>query len=131
MQAPEKTTTPTLDEVRRYCSDRGVPERDAEWFFYKCEGNGWTNGGRKIKSWTATIMSWKSAGYLPSQKQSVNGSGTDKMILAREYDRVLARMQVLKATYGDHQTWDPKDREEFRKLKARRDELRGLLGILI
>ena len=60
---------PTLDEVKLTCAKIGVPDSDAVWFWNKCEGNGWTNGGKPIKSWPHTISSWKAAGYLPSQKQ--------------------------------------------------------------
>lgn len=58
----------TIEEVRLCCAKSGLPESDADWFFHKCEGNGWTNGGRPIKSWPHVIAAWKAAGYLPSQK---------------------------------------------------------------
>jgi hypothetical protein len=60
---------PSLGEVKDFCLKSGISESDAEWFFHKCEGNGWTNGGKPIKRWTSTLLSWKTAGYLPSQKQ--------------------------------------------------------------
>lgn len=59
---------PTIEETKLYCAKAGISEPDAEWFWNKCEGNGWTNGGQKIKSWRHTLTSWKTAGYLPSQK---------------------------------------------------------------
>ena len=58
----------TLDEVKLCCAKVGLPESDAIWFFNKCEGNGWKNGGNPIKSWPHTIAAWKAAGYMPSQK---------------------------------------------------------------
>lgn len=61
----------TLEEVKLVCQKTGVPESDAIWFWHKCEANGWTNGGKPIKSWPHTIASWKAAGYLPSQKNGV------------------------------------------------------------
>lgn len=64
----EKKTTATLDEVVAYCVKNGIPKTDGECCFHKWEGNGWTNGGRKIVCWKATIRSWRTAGYLPSQK---------------------------------------------------------------
>ena len=68
-ERPEKgELKPTLEGVRLYVSKCGLSESDACWFWNKCEANGWTNGGRKIKSWQHTIASWKSAGYMPSQK---------------------------------------------------------------
>ncbi len=62
--------TATLEEVKLCCQKTGVPESDAIWFWNKCQANGWTNGGKPIKSWPHTIASWKAAGYLPSQKNS-------------------------------------------------------------
>lgn len=59
----------TLDEVKAFIKELGLPETDAVWFFHKCEGNGWTNGGKKIKDWRATIRAWRAAQYMPSQKQ--------------------------------------------------------------
>jgi hypothetical protein len=59
--------------VREFSRGEGITERDADWFFDKCEGNGWTNGGQPIRDWKATLQSWKRAGYLPSQKAGRNG----------------------------------------------------------
>ena len=58
----------TLSEIMDYCRDIGLPDSDADYFFNKWEGNGWSNGGRPIKDWRATIRSWKAGGYCPSQK---------------------------------------------------------------
>jgi hypothetical protein len=63
-----KPKHPSLEEVKLYCAKAGIPESDAVWFWNKCEGNGWMNGGEKIKSWQHTLTAWKAAGYLPTQK---------------------------------------------------------------
>lgn len=63
------------DVQQFFKSQLNLPESDAEWFFYKCEGNGWTNGGKKILDWKATARSWKAGGYMPSQKIPKNGNG--------------------------------------------------------
>lgn len=62
----------SLEEVKEYCLEQGLPDSDGEWFFYKCQGCGWTNGGKPIRDWQATIRAWKTAGYLPSQKHSLH-----------------------------------------------------------
>lgn len=64
----------TLADVIEFVTSLGLPRSDAESCFHKWEGNGWTNGGEKIKDWKATIRSWKAAKYLPSQK---SGNGTN------------------------------------------------------
>jgi len=54
--------------VREFARGEGICEPDADWFFFKCHGNGWTNGGQAIRDWKATLRSWQRGGYLPSQK---------------------------------------------------------------
>ena len=63
----------TLLQVKEFCKEEELPESDAIWFFHKCEGNDWTNGGKPIKDWKATIRSWKAGRYLPSQKPQSQG----------------------------------------------------------
>ena len=58
----------TLDEAKAFALELGQPVSDGEACFYKWEGNGWKNGTSAIKDWKATMRSWKSSGYLPSQK---------------------------------------------------------------
>lgn len=58
----------TLEEMKSFARELGLPETDGEAMFYKWEGNGWKNGAASVKDWKATLRSWKAAGYLPSQK---------------------------------------------------------------
>jgi len=59
----------SLEECIGFCKEIGLPESDGEWFFNKCEGNGWTNNKQPIKDWRATIRAWRSTGYMASQRQ--------------------------------------------------------------
>jgi hypothetical protein len=52
---------------------KGLTAEDGSWFFWKCEGCDWTNNGKPIKNWKATVMSWEIARVFPSQKRMVNG----------------------------------------------------------
>lgn len=65
----------SLAEVVAFCQDPTValPEADAQWFWHKCEGSGWTNGGRPIRDWKATLRSWRAARYVPSLKTTAQG----------------------------------------------------------
>jgi len=76
-QEPEPRTKSicTLDEAIAFAVELGLPASDGEACFHKWEGNGWTNGGKKIKDWKATIRSWNAAGYLPSQKGPSTNQG--------------------------------------------------------
>lgn len=75
---------PTLEEVTLFVSGLRLPVSDAVWFWNKEEANGWTNGGRKIKSWKHTVSSWKAAGYMPSQKTSSNGHQPSQLTLLQK-----------------------------------------------
>lgn len=68
-KSPEKGRAKDEAEVLEFCKQEGISPDDASWFFWKCEGTGWTNGGRPIRNWKATLRSWKRGGYLPSQKR--------------------------------------------------------------
>ena len=57
-----------LERVREFSRGEGISEADADWFFWKGKGNGWTNRGQPILDWKATLRSWKRGGYLPSQR---------------------------------------------------------------
>jgi uncharacterized protein YdaU (DUF1376 family) len=65
---PSRSKPGSVEDVKLFCAKSGISENDANWFWQKCEGNGWTNGGKPIKNWQMTLTAWKTAGYLPSQK---------------------------------------------------------------
>jgi len=51
-----------------YFREVGLYPRDAEATWNKWEGNGWSNGGKKIVCWKSTVLAWKASAYMPSQK---------------------------------------------------------------
>lgn len=67
----------------------GLPQSDAEFFFYKCEANGWTHSGKPLKDWKAHVRSWKAAGYMPSQKVSTNKTKGGDPAVKKEIDKWL------------------------------------------
>lgn len=58
------------------------------------------------------------------------GAG-DRIILDKEYDRVLEEMRAIKRTYADHQTWNTRDVDRWRELVVRKQELKKQLGIKV
>jgi hypothetical protein len=81
-----------LDRVREFARGEGIPESDADWCYWKGQGTGWTNGGKPILDWKATLRSWKRAGYLPSQKhQSKNGQPQKETYVDRQYREAMER----------------------------------------
>jgi hypothetical protein len=69
-QTPDIDNDNGLERVREFSREKGIKERDADWFYWKGKGNGWTNRGEPIRDWKATLLCWFRAGYLPSQKES-------------------------------------------------------------
>lgn len=68
-----KKRAASLGEVLSFCRELGLPRTDAEWFWHKCEENGWQNGGKSIRDWRLTLRSWHAAGYVPSIKNPRRG----------------------------------------------------------
>jgi hypothetical protein len=58
----------TEEELRAYAFEIGLLKSDGSYLCDKWEGNGWTNDGKPIKDWRATMRSWKRLGILPSQR---------------------------------------------------------------
>ncbi len=79
----------------------------------------WLNGGQWMNTSTPTTAPEKQ-GLSPMDKQMRNG----------EYLRVLQALNSLRDSYGAMQTWTKEDKAEYLKLRARRDELRQLLGFV-
>lgn len=63
----------TLDHLRAFAVEIGLPESDGESMFHHWESNGWKNGSSPSKNWRSGILKWKSQGWLPSQKNPVTG----------------------------------------------------------
>lgn len=69
VQGGDKARPQTSDDVLQFCRSLNLPDTDADYFWNHWQGNGFTNGGKPIKDWKATIRSWESAGHCPSQKE--------------------------------------------------------------
>lgn len=74
----QKKAKASSAEVAEFFAAEELPDSDAEWFFHKCEGNGWTNNGKPIRDWKATVRQWRCAKILPSLK---NGNGNQPEFL--------------------------------------------------
>jgi hypothetical protein len=56
-------------EVIAYVRSLGYQEEDGKYMWANWKGNGFTNAGRPIRNWKATIDSRVYQGFLPSQKK--------------------------------------------------------------
>ena len=59
----------------------------------------------------------------------LRNSTTNTIVLDKELDRILARMETIRATYSSHQSWSQQDKDAFAKLRDRKREIKKLLGI--
>lgn len=119
---------PTLEEIRLAALKIGLPEIEADKFFYHYESNGWRVGRVKMSSLNGALAGWK------IRWQERNGNREDRTgrwIKQKEYDRICDRLKLLNGTYAGHQTWAERDLAEKKRLLAKREQLRTELGILL
>jgi hypothetical protein len=81
-------------EIVNFVKSINLPASDGEWFWNKCEGNGWKNDGKPIVNWKATIRSWVRIGCMASQKNVHQSFGKKELSLGwakktTEYDPEL------------------------------------------
>jgi hypothetical protein len=72
----------TLEELKAFAVEIGMPESDGEVCFHKWDGSGWKNNGKPIANWQATMRSWKGQGYLPSQNGKAGAAPAGTVIVA-------------------------------------------------
>ena len=123
---------PTIEAVKLQAAKIGLADAEADKFFNYYESNGWRVGRNPMKSWVHAMTNWKNnaQSYQPANKIAPSPvSGAAIVVLGKELERVIEQMRVIKATYGDHQTWSSDDVTKFKQLRSRRDELRKQLGV--
>ena len=49
---------PTIEEIRNYCTEKGLTNVNPERFFYFYESNGWKVGKNKMKNWHMAASGW-------------------------------------------------------------------------
>ena len=69
------------------------------------------------------------AGAQSPVSQSV--TPVERVQMNAELERCIDQMRVIKATYGDHQTWTQQDVAKYKTLRTRRDELKAKLGVVV
>ena len=95
------------DTNRRVCTKR---------FFVN-----WLNRAMDRVAPIAGAQSPSSASVTPVERVQMN----------TELERCIDQMRVIKATYGDHQTWTQQDIAKYKMLRTRRDELKAKLGVVV
>ena len=120
--------TPSLEEICLAACKIGLSALEAEKFYYHYESVNWRVGKNRMVSLNAALAGWK---IRVQERQSKQQTGCEKWIAQKEYDRILDRLKVIRGTYGGNQNWSGPDREEYNRLRFKRDELRKKLDILL
>lgn len=67
---------------------------------------------------------------LDALEKEIKPNGTQNVIvLDKEHDRVLKEIDLIEGSYAGHQTMSQADRDRLKVLRARRNEIRAILGI--
>ncbi len=81
--------SPTLEDVVKICTGKGMSEDEAKNFFYYYDAQGWvTTGGQKIKRIDSMVNRWLSNG---KQKAKDNGGYKDNATKKQERNDEIAR----------------------------------------
>lgn len=120
---------PTLEEVLQRATEIDLPAREAEKFCVFYSSKGWKVGRTPMKQWKSALAGWK---FRWEERNQAAVSPTTLAILrGRELQEVQDKMRSLRASYSEHQTWTPEDRDRWHKLRIRMLELKKLLGMQI
>lgn len=121
---------PTIEACLLHGSKLGLPEIECQKFFHYYESNGWRVGRNRMKVWHGAMAGWKLRWQERAQGSQISKS-MQTMLWAEELKRIEVKMISIKGSYSEHQGWDEKDKNLYRVLRARRDELLKLLGMVI
>lgn len=65
-------TPPTVDDVERYCDEKGIFGFDAAHFIDYYESVGWMVGKHKMKDWKAAIRTWLTRDRKKREQERIN-----------------------------------------------------------
>lgn len=124
----------TVDDAVMQCSMVGAdPVFITRLYNSAMSKHGKDGAGQPITSFRHYVAKHWPNEVSKRHESSISGNGNlggaDKVILGKEYERILDSMKSLKATYGDHQSWSKDDIQKWNKLKSRKLELKNTLGI--
>jgi len=127
----------SLQAVLDRAAITGCPSAEAERFWHHYESSGWVDkNGNPVVNWQSKLAIWATDARARPLEQAHKGqpsqlSNVDKSIFSKEFDRVEARIKSIKDSYAEHQTCSKQDAERLSALRARRDELKKLLGMQV
>jgi hypothetical protein len=131
----------TVVEAAATCGALAVPASFVETTWHKAASRGGHDAKDvPIRSWQSYVASeWafernriaQNEQKAKAQPANVGMTATEKILRAKELDRVEARMKAIHQSYDSHQSWTVEDKGEYRKLKERREILKKMLGLTV
>ncbi len=123
---------PSKEEVALLIAKAGLPPEEAEKFWNFHEAGGWMRGKSKMKSVSGAVGYWacKYREFHSQAPKPINPT-TQAMIHRDELKIVDAKIDSIRNSYSEHQSCSKEDREKWDRLKARKVELKQLLGMQV
>jgi len=127
----QKRVPPSREEVGLLAAKAGLPieQADAFWEFY--DSKGWMVGKNKMVSVASAVAGWARRWRSEQQTRNDVSPTTLAILHQKELDDVAAKMKSIRGSYSEHQDWSEDDKARWYKLKARKDELKKLLGMQV
>jgi hypothetical protein len=121
---------PSSAELSLQAAKIGLHEREAQKFFCYYASKGWKVGKSKMKQWRIALTGWKLRWEERREVSDISPT-TVAILRQKELDVVTNQMQSIRGAYSGHQSWSEEDKSRWYKLKARKDELKKLLGMQV
>ncbi len=86
----KRFTPPTLDDVIKYCKERGNTVNTVKWHNHYT-ANGWKRGKTSIKDWRAAVRTWEPEGFKPQPKKKIESPEESPRPDVSEADRKKVR----------------------------------------
>lgn len=135
LPAPESKQfkPPQIEECVSVAMALGMPPEEGEKFFHYHNQKDWMVGKQKMKLWRSAIALWKLNwskwnNPCPASMQALKPLPMELFIRKTELERVENRMRIIKGEQ-EHRDWSKEDREEYKKLATRKNELLRMLGM--
>lgn len=96
---PKGFTPPTLEDVERYCLEKGLTIEPKAFIDYFTESNWIDSKGNKVRNWKQKLLTWQK--YEPKQKEEKVFQSTGSTIEKKEVDPEIERMLREYGTIDD------------------------------
>jgi len=123
-------TIPTTEELKLQAAKIGLPDREAQKFWNHFDSKGWKVGKTRMQRWKSALANWK-LNWEEWGRSTEVSPNIQAVLHQKELDEVTNKMRSISGSYSVHQSWSEDDKARWFKLKARKNELKKLLGMQV